>query len=128
MSNFTITLEIKAPEIVQVVQALGHMFTSALNQSTPVVQASKPAVQGTVVKKEEIKEEIKEEPKQEEAKVESKAEESSITVEEIRVKVKEKAKINKTAVKNLLKEYGATSVTTLEKQHYDAFFEKLGDL
>lgn len=78
--------------------------------------------------KEKAKHTAEPKPEKEDTKTEVEKEESapSVTVEEIRAKAKEVAKgKGKPALKVLLGEYEAASITALETDKYDAFFEAL---
>ncbi len=54
--------------------------------------------------------------------------EPSVTIEEIRALAAKVIKKDRKKAKQILDEFGANSVSTLDKEHYDAFYEKIGEL
>lgn len=128
MSNFTISIEVKAPGIVEALSNLAAVMVlnKGANTSSPSVGATKSIANESSAVEDTSKTEIK--APGEDTSESSEPTEPTVTIEQIRAKVKEKAKVDKPAVKKLLKEYEATSVTALDKSHYDEFYKKLGDL
>ncbi len=114
----TITL---APEVMSLIKGLvgGICIPTKEVGHAPIqipVQKDTPA---DTEQKEEVKSPVEDETDQEE---------STITVEELRAITAKAAKKDKAAVKEILAELGAKSVSTLDKKHYQAFYDKVKEL
>lgn len=105
-----VPIQIEAPKIVS-------------EEAEKVIEEVNKAIEETTAAKDETTSvEKKEETK------DDKKEETTITLEEIRARTSKAVKKNREATKEILKEFGASSVSTLEKEHYEAFYEKVGEL
>lgn len=116
-----INININASELAQAITLLATNLGQA--KSVNVVK-SESSTKATTDSKPVTK------PTQEEPTKEEKATttESTLTVVEVRALVKKATKKDKAAVKNLLKEFGAESVTALDEKHYQAFYDKVEEL
>lgn len=145
LSNFLISLNTTAPEVVEVVKepvAVVKEPVAGVDFPVPVVEApeapkqtrtrakkEKPAevAEIEVNEPEEVKPEEVEEttsaPEPEEETQEEPAEEEKPTLMQIRTLVAQKSAAHKDTLRAKLKEYGAANVSTLEEKHFSAFYE-----
>lgn len=136
MSKIKFEVEIDATNgqhvlaVTNFLQAIGN--TAEVAAPAPKKETSKPATKpAELPKKAKVEESPKETPKEETKKAEApKAEkaEGNIDIVKVRALLATKVGDHRTEIKNELTKLGATSVSTLDAEHYQAFADFLNSL
>ncbi|QOR34420.1 hypothetical protein IMX26_13085 [Clostridium sp. 'deep sea'] len=124
-----INININASELAQAITLLATNLGQAksvnvVKSNSPKVELAEKAISSMSEMMNQVIENV--EPTKEEK--EQTTTEPTLTVVEVRALVKKAAKKDKAAVKSLLKEFGAESVTALDEEHYQAFYDKVEEL
>ncbi len=106
-------IKIEAPEIAKAISLLATALGGKAVSIPQVMEKKTP---------------VKELEQQKEANEDSADEKPAITLEQVRERTSKAVKKDREATKKLLSEFGASSVSTLDKKHYEAFYEKVGEL